>query len=134
MCKTLARQMGNIKSDTLTKICEDATAQNPLTKYTGYLWINLTAQDHKFLYLTEVLEHQGHFMMTYQMDKQSGGFRKMILLSKLKYNELLNNNNNDENDQEMSTPPAPLPSPPSPPPAPLTPPPVSYTHLRAHET
>ena len=126
VCKTLARQMGSIKSETLTRICDDATAQNPETQFGGYLWINLNQP--KFVYLTQVLEHQGHFMMSYQMDKQSEGFRKMILLSKLKYNELLNNNNNrDQNDQEVppSTP-APLPPPPAPlppPPAPLSAPP-----------
>ena len=126
VCKTLARQMGSIKSETLTRICDDATAQNPETQFGGYLWINLNQP--KFVYLTQVLEHQGHFMMSYQMDKQSEGFRKMILLSKLKYNELLNNNNRDQNDQEVppSTP-APLPPPPAPlsaPPPPLpTPPP-----------
>merc|ERR1711980_83624 len=83
--------------ETLTKICEDATAQNPETQFTGYLWINLNQP--KFVYLTQVLEHQGHFMMAYQMDKQSEGFRKMILLSKLKYNELLNNSTNNNNTQ-----------------------------------
>ena len=126
VCKTLARQMGGIKSDTLTKICEDATAQNPETQFTGYLWINLNHP--KFVYLTQVLEHQGHFMMAYQMDKQSEGFRKMILLSKLKYNELLNNSNNSTKDNNNSTDtpvkeppslPAPPPLPPPPPPPPL---------------
>ena len=124
VCKTLARQMGGIKSDTLTKICEDATAQNPETQFTGYLWINLNHP--KFVYLTQVLEHQGHFMMAYQMDKQSEGFRKMILLSKLKYNELLNNSNNSTKDNNNSTdtpvkepPSLPAPPPPPPPPPPL---------------
>ena len=129
VCKTLARQMGSIKSETLTKICEDATAQNPETQFTGYLWINLNQP--KFVYLTQVLEHQGHFMMAYQMDKQSEGFRKMILLSKLKYNELLNNstNNNNNNNNSVKEPepstslpplpgPPPLPAPPPPPPPP----------------
>ena len=129
ICTTLARQMGNIKSETLIRICEDATAQNPLTKFGGYLWINLTNDiDPKFIYLTEVLEHQGHFMMTYQMDKQSDAFRKMILLSKLKYNELLNNSS--QNDEEIPPPPPPPPSSPVPdpiptiaePPPPLPPP------------
>ena len=131
VCKTLARQMGSIKSETLTKICEDATAQNPETQFTGYLWINLNQP--KFVYLTQVLEHQGHFMMAYQMDKQSEGFRKMILLSKLKYNELLNNstnNNNNNNTNSVKEPepstslpplpgPPPLPAPPPPPPPPV---------------
>ena len=131
VCKTLARQMGSIKSETLTKICEDATAQNPETQFTGYLWINLNQP--KFVYLTQVLEHQGHFMMAYQMDKQSEGFRKMILLSKLKYNELLNNstnNNNNNNNNTVKEPepstslpplpgPPPLPAPPPPPPPPV---------------
>ena len=131
VCKTLARQMGSIKSETLTKICEDATAQNPETQFTGYLWINLNQP--KFVYLTQVLEHQGHFMMAYQMDKQSEGFRKMILLSKLKYNELLNNstnNNNNNNNNSVKEPepstslpplpgPPPLPAPPPPPPPPV---------------
>merc|ERR1711973_679802 len=131
VCKTLARQMGSIKSETLTKICEDATAQNPATQFTGYLWINLNQP--KFVYLTQVLEHQGHFMMAYQMDKQSEGFRKMILLSKLKYNELLNNstnNNNNNNTNSVKEPepstslpplpgPPPLPAPPPPPPPPV---------------
>ena len=122
VCKTLARQMGSIKSETLTRICEDATAQNPETQFTGYLWINLNQP--KFVYLTQVLDHQGHFMMAYQMDKQSEGFRKMILLSKLKYNELLGNNsttnNNNNKEPEPSTP---IPSLPPPPPAPPPPPP-----------
>ena len=122
VCKTLARQMGSIKSETLTRICEDATAQNPETQFTGYLWINLNQP--KFVYLTQVLDHQGHFMMAYQMDKQSEGFRKMILLSKLKYNELLANNsttnNNNNKEPEPSTP---IPSLPPPPPAPPPPPP-----------
>ena len=129
VCKTLARQMGNIKSETLTRICEDATAQNPLTKFGGYLWINLTNDiDPKFTYLTEVLEHQGHFMMTYQMDKQSDAFRKMILLSKLKYNELLNNNvqNKEETPTQSSTEPPP-PPPPQPPPPPPPQPPTSQS-------
>ena len=124
VCKTLARQMGGIKSDTLTKICEDATAQNPETQFTGYLWINLNHP--KFVYLTQVLEHQGHFMMAYQMDKQSEGFRKMILLSKLKYNELLNNSNNSTKDNNNSTD-TPVKEPPSlsaPPPPPPPPPPL----------
>ena len=128
VCTTMARQMGNIKSETLIRICEDATALNPLTKFGGYLWINLTNDvDPKFTYLTQVLEHQGHFMFTYQMDKQFGGFRKMILLSKFKYNDLLNNanvNNNNTNnrfvemEQEDSALPALPPPPPSPPPPP----------------
>ena len=132
VCTTMARQMGNIKSETLIRICEDATALNPLTKFGGYLWINLTNDvDPKFTYLTQVLEHQGHFMFTYQMDKQFGGFRKMILLSKFKYNDLLNNANNNNNnrfvemEQEDSALPAlppPPPSPPPPPPPPLPPP------------
>ena len=128
VCKTLARQMGSIKSETLTRICEDATAQNPETQFTGYLWINLNQP--KFVYLTQVLDHQGHFMMAYQMDKQSDGFRKMILLSKLKYNELLgnnsttnNNNNNNNNNNKEPEPSTPIPSLPPPPPAPPPPPP-----------
>ena len=127
VCKTLARQMGSIKSETLTKICEDATAQNPETQFTGYLWINLNQP--KFVYLTQVLEHQGHFMMAYQMDKQSEGFRKMILLSKLKYNELLNNstnnnnNNNNTNSVKEPEPSTSLPPLPGPPPLPAPPPP-----------
>ena len=128
VCKTLARQMGSIKSETLTKICEDATAQNPETQFTGYLWINLNQP--KFVYLTQVLEHQGHFMMAYQMDKQSEGFRKMILLSKLKYNELLNNSTNNNNNNNNNTnsvkepePSTSLPPLPGPPPLPAPPPP-----------
>ena len=120
VCKTLARQMGSIKSETLTRICEDATAQNPETQFTGYLWINLNQP--KFVYLTQVLDHQGHFMMAYQMDKQSEGFRKMILLSKLKYNELLANNSTTNNNKEPE-PSTPIPSLPPPPPAPPPPPP-----------
>ena len=123
VCKTLARQMGSIKSETLTRICEDATAQNPETQFTGYLWINLNQP--KFVYLTQVLDHQGHFMMAYQMDKQSEGFRKMILLSKLKYNELLGNNSttNNNNNNKEPEPSTPIPSLPPPPPAPPPPPP-----------
>merc|ERR1719304_42108 len=69
--------------------------------------------------------------MAYQMDKQSEGFRKMILLSKLKYNELLNNstnnnnnnNNNNTNSVKEPEPSTSLPPLPGPPPLPAPPPP-----------
>ena len=88
ICNQLAAQMGSTKARDLNDICSDATKRRENRDVGGYLWINLSNEiDSRFMYMTNVLEDQGHLVLTYDM-LPGGGYRKMILLSKIKFNDL----------------------------------------------
>ena len=87
ICRQLASQMGTTKAGVLNQICVDAT-QRRADGLSGYLWVNLSNHiDSRFMYMTNVLEDQGHVVMTYEM-MPGGGFKKMMLISKIRYNDL----------------------------------------------
>ena len=88
ICQQLAGQMGGMpKAGVLNEICLDATRRR-VNGYSGYLWINLSNDiDSRWQYMTNVVEDQGHIVLTYEI-MPGGGFKKMILMSKIRYNDL----------------------------------------------
>lgn len=88
ICQQLAGQMGGTpKAGVLNEICLDATRRRS-NGYSGYLWINLSNDiDSRWQYMTNVVEDQGHIVLTYEI-MPGGGFKKMILMSKIRYNDL----------------------------------------------
>ena len=86
ICHQLASQMG-VKANVMVQICQDAMKKRE-DGSSGYLWINLSNDiDSRFMFMTDVLKEQGHIVYTYEM-MSGGGFKKMILMSQIRYDDL----------------------------------------------